>query len=683
MSPGGGSASAEARVKELRRLIEHHNYRYYVLDQPEIPDAEFDRLFRELQQLENEHPELVTEDSPTQRVGGQPIDKFREVKHAVPMLSLDNAFSEEEMAEFDRRVRERLDVETVEYAGETKLDGVSISLLYEQGRLVRGATRGDGTTGEDVTHNVRTVDSVPLRLRGKGFPGSLEVRGEVFMPKDGFAELNRKLEASGAKTFVNPRNAAAGSLRQLDPRLAAERPLAFFGFGVGQVKGGSLPDRHSEVLSMLQEWGIRIPPGIRVVKGLEGCRAFYDTLAAERPELPFEIDGVVFKVDRKDYQQELGFVSRAPRWAIAWKFPAEEAVTVLRDVEFQVGRTGALTPVARLEPVFVGGVTVSNATLHNMDEIERKDVRPGDTVIVRRAGDVIPEVVRAVPEKRKRGARRVRLPDACPVCGSEVVRAEGEVVARCSGGLFCAAQRKESLRHFASRRAMDIEGLGTKLIDQLVEEGAGEKHVKNPADLYELTEEDLVQLERMGQKSAENLVGALKRSKTTTLPRFLYALGIREVGEVTATALAEHFRDLNRLEAADEEELQSVPDVGPVVARHVHAFFRQSHNREVIERLLAAGVTWPTPRSAARGELPLSGQTFVLTGSLKDLTRDEARERIEALGGKVTGSVSRKTDYVIVGSDAGSKLDKARDLGIDTLDERAFNALVSGHDARE
>ncbi|MEJ2514509.1 MAG: NAD-dependent DNA ligase LigA [Gammaproteobacteria bacterium] len=682
MSPGG-SPSVEARAKQLREQIEYHNYRYYVLDDPEIPDAEFDRLFRELQQLEKAHPDIVTEDSPTQRVGGQPVDRFREVRHAVPMLSLENAFSEEEMAEFDRRVRERLDVETVDYTGETKLDGVSISLLYEHGRLIRGATRGDGTTGEDVTHNVRTVDTIPLRLRGKGFPRLLEVRGEVFMPREGFAELNRKLEAAGSKTFVNPRNAAAGSLRQLDPRLAAERPLAFFGFGIGQVEGESLPERHSEILTALQEWGIRVSPRTRVVRGLDGCRTFYDGLAAERADLPYEIDGVVFKVDRKDQQRQLGFVSRAPRWAIAWKFPAEEAATVLRDVEFQVGRTGALTPVARLEPVFVGGVTVSNATLHNMDEIERKDVRPGDTVIVRRAGDVIPEVVRAVPEKRKRGARRVKLPESCPVCGSEVVRAEGEVVARCSGGLFCPAQRKESLRHFASRRAMDIDGLGTKLIDQLVEQGAGGKRVKNPADLYELTADDLVQLERVGAKSAENLVNALVQSKETTLARFLYALGIREVGEVTAAALAEHFGELERLEDADEEELQSVPDVGPVVARHVHAFFRQTHNREIIQRLLAAGVTWPRPTSGERSGKALAGKTFVLTGALEAFTRDEARERIEALGGKVTGSVSRKTDFVVVGSEAGSKLEKAQALGIQTLDEPAFRELISVHHTRD
>jgi DNA ligase (NAD+) len=664
-----------ARIEELRTQVEYHNYRYYVLDDPEIPDAEYDRLFRELQALEKAHPELVTEDSPTQRVGGAPVDRFREVRHLLPMLSLDNAFSGEEMADFDRRVRDKLGVDEVEYSAETKLDGVAISLLYENGRLIRGATRGDGSTGEDVTHNVRTVEAIPLRLRGEGYPSVLEVRGEVFMPKAGFEALNRRLEAESAKPFVNPRNAAAGSLRQLDPRLAAQRPLDFFAYGAGHVGGGTLPDRHSDVLGSFRNWGIRVSPLSRVVSGLGGCQEFYEAIGAGRASLDYEIDGVVLKVDSAQQQQQLGFVSRAPRWAIAWKFPAEEAITVLRAVEFQVGRTGALTPVARLEPVFVGGVTVSNATLHNIDEIERKDVRPRDTVVVRRAGDVIPEVVRSIPERRPPRTRRVRLPSRCPVCGSEVVRAEGEAVARCSGGLVCAAQRKEALRHFASRRAMDIDGLGTKIIDQLVDTGAGGKTVKTPADLYDLTPEDLVQLDRMGEKSADKLVSALTASKSTTLPRFLYAIGIREVGEVTAASLAAYFGDIEALAGASEEELQSVPDVGPVVAAHVHAFFHQPENRQVIDELRKAGVNWPAQEKKAEAGA-LQGKTFVLTGSLEGMTREKARERIESMGGKVTGSVSGKTDYVVVGADPGSKLDKARKLGVETIDEAGLLELL-------
>jgi len=671
---------AAARIQELRDKIEHHNYRYYVLDDPEIPDAEFDRLFRELQALEQANPGLVTEDSPTQRVGGAPVEKFREVRHRLPMLSLDNAFSDEEMADFDRRIREKLGASSIRYSAETKLDGLAISLLYEDGRLVRGATRGDGSAGEDVTHNVRTIDAIPLKLRGEGYPRILEIRGEVFMPKSGFEALNRKLEAEGGKPFVNPRNAAAGSLRQLDPRLAAERPLDFFAYGVGYVEGASLPGMHSEVLAAVRNWGVRVSPLSRVVDGLEGCRDYYGETMAERPRLDYEIDGVVLKVDSVEQQRELGFVSRAPRWAIAWKFPAEEAVTVLSQIEFQVGRTGALTPVARLEPVFVGGVTVSNATLHNIDEIERKDVRPGDTVVVRRAGDVIPEVVRALPERRPRNSRRVRLPAKCPVCGSDVVRAEGEAVARCSGGLFCAAQRKEALRHFASRKAMDIDGLGTKIIDQLVEQGAGDKRVETPADLYRLKAEDLAKLERMGEKSADNLEEALQRSKSTTFQRFLYAIGIREVGEVTAANLAAHFGDIDNLAAASEEDLQAVPDVGPVVAQHVHTFLRQEHNREVIDALLEAGVRWPKPEKP-KASAVLGGKTFVLTGALDSMTRDEARGRIESLGGKVTGSVSGKTDYVVVGADAGSKRDKAIKLGVPILDESAFMDLLSSPDS--
>jgi DNA ligase (NAD+) len=667
---------AAARAAELRELIEHHNYRYYVLDDPEIPDVEYDRMFRELQALEEAHPELAAEDSPTRRVGGAPVERFNEVRHLQPMLSLDNAFTAEELVAFDRRLRERLKTEEeIRYSAETKLDGTAISLLYENGQLVRGATRGDGQTGEDVTHNVRTVESIPLKLRGESHPGRLEVRGEIYMPKAGFARLNERLAKEGAKTFVNPRNAAAGTLRQLDPKVAASRPLEFFAYGIGFSADGALPGRHSEILELLREWGVRTSPLTRVVTGAEGCQAYYDEMLEQRDELPYEIDGVVFKVDVVEQQQALGSVSRAPRWAVAFKFPAQEVTTVLKGVDFQVGRTGALTPVARLEPVFVGGVTVSNATLHNIDEIERKDVRVGDAVIVRRAGDVIPEVVRALHERRRGNPQPVRLPDKCPACGSDVVRPEGQAVARCSGGLVCPAQRKEKLRHFASRRAMDIEGLGTKIVEQLVEEGIDGREIHDPSDIYKLTAEQLAQLERMGEKSASNLVAAIEHSKNTTLPRFLFALGIPEVGEVTAEGLARHFGDLDALAAAEVEELEAVPDVGPVVAQHVHEFFRQSENMKVIEALRECGVSWPRVKVEAKAT-PLANKTFVLTGALDTMTRDEARDRIQAAGGKVTGSVSSKTDYVVAGNDPGSKLKKAEELGVTVLDEKALIELL-------
>lgn len=670
-------ADPSARAAELRKLIAHHDYRYYVLDDPEIADVDYDRLFRELQAIEAAHPDLCTEDSPTQRVGGAPVARFGTVEHLQPMLSLDNAFTRDELIAFDRRASERLKTEeTLEYSAETKLDGTAISLLYEHGRLVRGATRGDGQTGEDVTHNVRTIESIPLRLIGGGHPAVLEVRGEVYMPKAGFAALNRRLAREDAKTFVNPRNAAAGTLRQLDPRITARRPLEFFSYGIGYVEGGEVPARHSEILACLRDWGIRVSPLSRVVKGVEGCQAYYDEIAALRDTLPYEIDGIVLKVDRIDQQQALGYVSRAPRWAIAFKFPAQEVTTTVRGVDFQVGRTGALTPVARLEPVFVGGVTVSNATLHNIDEIERKDVRVGDTVIVRRAGDVIPEVVRVLLEQRQGNPHKVRLPETCPVCGADVVRPEGQAVARCSGGLVCAAQRKEKLRHFASRRAMDIDGLGAKLVEQLVEQGAGERQIKTPADLYALNTAELAGLDRMGQKSADNLVAAIARSKSTTLPRFLFALGIPEVGEATAANLARYFGDLGPLAQAEIEELEAVPDVGPVVARHVHDFLRQEENLAVIEALRKHGVSWPAAKAMKSGEQPLKGKTFVLTGTLESMTRDEARERIEQAGGKVTGSVSSKTDYVVVGADPGSKLKKARELGIEIVDEAGLGRLI-------
>jgi len=667
--------SAARRAAELRELINHHNYLYYVLDAPEIPDAEYDRLLRELQELERKYPELVTPDSPTQRVGAEPVKAFGEVRHEVPMLSLDNAFSDEELAEFDRRVRERLGVEKVEYAAEPKLDGLAVSLLYEEGVLVQGATRGDGTVGEDVTQNVRTIKSVPLRLLGTGWPKRLEVRGEVIISHEGFRKLNELAAKKGQKPFANPRNAAAGSLRQLDPRITAERPLEFYCYGVGLVEGGRLPDRHSRILAKLRGWGIRLPPHLEVVQGLDGCTDYYRRMEARRDRLPFDIDGVVFKVDRLDQQEQLGYVARAPRWAIARKFPAQEEMTRLIDIEVQVGRTGAITPVAKLEPVFVGGVTVSSATLHNEDEIRRKDIRIGDWVIVRRAGDVIPEVVGVVKSRRPKNARRFVMPKRCPVCGSEIVRAEGEAIARCSGGLYCPAQRKEAIKHFASRRAMDIEGLGDKLVDQLVDRGL----VKNVADLYRLDVETLAGLERMGQKSAENLVRAIEASKKTTLARFLFALGIREVGEATAKTLAAHYGDLDPIMAATEEELEALPDIGPVVARHIVTFFHQKHNREVIERLREAGVHWPRVRRAA-GQGPLAGQTFVLTGTLSSMTRDEAKERLEALGAKVSGSVSRKTSHVVVGADPGSKLAKAEALGVPVLDEDAFLELLARYE---
>ncbi len=561
------------------------------------------------------------------------------------------------------------------YAAEPKLDGAAVSLLYVNGMLQQGATRGDGRRGEDITHNVRTIDAVPLKLMGDDYPEALEVRGEVFMPKAGFEAYNKRARETGEKTFVNPRNAAAGSLRQLDPKLTAERPLDIYVYSVGIVEGRELPDSHNEVLDLLQAWGLKTCPERSVVKGIDGCLAYYEELGARRESLSYEIDGVVYKVDSRAEQRELGFVSRAPRWALAHKFPAQEEMTVLKGVEFQVGRTGALTPVARLEPIFVGGVTVSNATLHNMDEVNRKDVRIGDTVIVRRAGDVIPEVVSVIESRRPKGARKVKLPAKCPVCDSAVVREEGEAVARCTGGLYCSAQRVEALKHFVSRRAMDIDGLGAKLIEQLV----NTDRIKTPADIYYLEKEELASLERMGEKSAQNLVDAIEQSKETTLARFLYSLGIREVGEATAAGVAAYFGGLDDVVGATEEELEMVPDVGPVVASRIRAFFAEEHNREVIARLKKAGVRWKEtkPRTAPQ-DGPLAGKVFVLTGTLASMTRDEAKDRIQALGGKVTGSVSKKTDFVIYGDKAGSKLKKAQDLDVETLDEEQFEGLLSG-----
>ncbi len=658
------------RAAKLREEINYHNYRYYVLDDPEIPDSEYDRLLRELQDLESQHPELITTDSPTQRVGAAPLKMFPEVRHQVPMLSLANALTEQEMAEFDRRVRERLRSDReIEYAAEPKLDGLAINLRYEQGVFVQAATRGDGSQGEDVTLNVRTIPSVPLRLIGVGWPEILEVRGEVYMPKAGFEALNARAQAEGEKEFANPRNAAAGSLRQLDSGVTASRPLAFFCYGFGDISGGALAATHNEGMKILAGWGLRISPELQRVVGLEGCLAYYRDLLERRNSLDYDIDGVVFKVDRLDLQERLGFVSRAPRWAIAHKFPAQEEMTRLLAIDVQVGRTGALTPVARLEPVNVAGVTVTNATLHNADEIRRKDIRVGDTVIIRRAGDVIPQVVRIVPDRRPKKTMEFRMPDRCPICGSEVIRDSDEAVTRCSGGLFCPAQRKESIKHFASRRALDIEGLGDKLVEQLVDEGL----VEDPSDLFHLTRAQLAGLERMGEKSADNLTKALEKSKRTTMARFLYALGIREVGEATARALALHYGDLQRLQQADEEDLQQVPDVGPIVAEHIVTFFRQPHNRQVIDRLARAGIQWE--QDERPGVSTLAGKTFVLTGTLSR-PRQEIKDQLQALGAKVTGSVSQKTDYVIAGAEAGSKLDKAKELGIAVLDEAGLDSLL-------
>lgn len=666
------------RAAELKRLLNEYSYHYYVLDAPLVPDSEYDRLFRELQSLEKQHPELITPDSPTQRIGEKPATAFAEIQHIVPMLSLDNALTAEEALAFDRRVHERLQLASnteVEYVCEPKVDGVAINLVYEHGALTSAATRGDGVTGEDILQNVRTIASVPLHLRGeRHFPSLLEVRGEIYMPLAGFKAFNQQALKSGMKAFVNPRNAASGSLRQLDPKITAARPLNIFCYGIGEVRGGDeWPTTHAAILATLKDFGLRINSKIEIAHNIQACLKYFQRMTEQRAKLPYEIDGVVYKVNDLALQEKLGFIARAPRWAIAHKFSAAEELTKVINIEFQVGRTGALTPVARLEPVFVGGATVSNATLHNIEEIWSKDIRIGDTVIVRRAGDVIPEVVGAVRERRPAHARAVALPAKCPVCGAEVVKAEGEVIARCSGGLYCQAQRKESIKHFASRGAMDIRGFGEALIEQLVDS----KLVHNVADLYELTLEKLLHLERSGEKSASNLLAALEKSKSTSLVRFIYALGIREVGEATARLLAEHFGDLRPLMKATEEELQQIFGIGPVVAAHIATFFRQSHNCELIDKLIRLGVHWRTVGAGiisptAKAALPLAGQTFVLTGTLESMTREEAKEKLQALGGKVSSSVSSKTSYVVVGKDPGSKLEAAEELKVKTMNEKEF-----------
>jgi len=666
-------ASVQQRVARLRAAIDRHNHRYHVLDDPEVSDAEYDRLLTELRSIEADYPVLVVPDSPTQRVGGAPVAAFAQVRHRMPMLSLDNAFAREDVIAFDRRVRERLETEReIAYACEPKLDGVAVSLTYRKGLLEVAATRGDGNVGEDVTHNVRTVKSVPLRLAGKSQPELLEVRGEVFMSIPGFREMNRIAAEKGEKTFVNPRNAAAGSLRQLDPKLAASRPLEVFFYGASVIEGRKMPGRHSEVLAMLRDLGLRTSPESCVVEGVDGLIGYYDDIGRRRSALRYQIDGVVYKVDALDLQRELGSVARAPRWALAHKFPADEEMTRVRAIEWQVGRTGALTPVARLDPVFVGGATVSNATLHNFEELRRKDVRVGDTIVLRRAGDVIPEVVKVVEEKRPPDAAVAELPEKCPVCGSDVEREEGEAIARCTGALVCPAQLKESLRHFASRRAMDIEGLGSKLVDQLVELGL----VKDAADVYRIGASQLAELDRMGEKSAEKLIGALERSKSTTLSRFLFALGIRDVGEATAESLARHFRTLGALRAATTAEIEEVPDIGPITAAHVHAFLAEPRNSRVIDDLGKLGVQWPEAAAPTARGGALDGKTFVLTGRLASMSRDEAADVIREMGGTVSGSVSKKTDYVVAGDDAGSKLRKATELGLRILDEDEFLNLA-------
>ncbi|NCA87410.1 MAG: NAD-dependent DNA ligase LigA [Gammaproteobacteria bacterium] len=769
------AADYSARAEELRRLIHYHDYRYYVLDDPEIPDAEYDRLLRELQALEAAHPDLITPDSPTQRVGGHPLDSFASVEHRVPMLSLDNAMNEEAMRDFDRRMRKELGQERVRFVAEPKLDGLAIGLTYEAGVLTQAATRGDGQFGEDVTAQVRTIKAVPLRLRGVGWPQLLEVRGEVFLPKAGFAAINDRARREGGKVFANPRNAAAGSLRQLDPRITAQRPLTLFCYGFGAVAGGDLAATQSESMRRLRDWGLPISPELRVLDGVEACIAYHHSLGERREALDYDIDGVVFKVDGLADQARLGFVARAPRWAVAYKFPAQEELTLVEAVEFNVGRTGAVTPVARLQPVQVGGVTVSNATLHNLDEVWRKDVRPGDTVYIRRAGDVIPEVVRVLPERRPLGARPVELPTTCPVCGSAVTKPAGEAVARCTGGLYCPAQRKEAILHFASRRALDIEGLGEELVDQLVDKGL----VGDPADLYALRHEQLASLELMGDKSARNLLAALERSRGTSLARFIFALGIPGVGEATALALAEHFGDLEPLLTVRLEDLlfqggvpglgpakaqtlaafldrhplagpapgegladwlgrQGVPGlntrlaaavvarlptlaalrqagatglenrkqvrvagVGDILARQIVDFFAQSHNREVIAKLLAAGIHWerassrvgagagvasqddrPGGEAPAVPDRPLAGRTLVITGTLSR-PREEIKDLLLSMGAKVTGSVSARTDFVLAGQDAGSKLAKAQALGVRVIMEADLPGLLAGEQPQD
>ncbi|HCG5295729.1 TPA: NAD-dependent DNA ligase LigA [Vibrio parahaemolyticus] len=669
------SESVHQRLEELKESLHYHAVRYYVEDNPEIPDAEYDRLMRELLEIEAQHPDLVTVDSPSQRVGGKPLSEFSQVTHEVPMLSLDNVFDDSELDSFHKRAQDRIGGESIkQYCCEPKLDGLAVSLLYENGILVQAATRGDGTTGENITENVRTINAIPLKLRGDDWPARLEVRGEVFMPKAGFEKLNELARQKGEKVFVNPRNAAAGSLRQLDSRITASRPLSFYAYSVGVVQGADLAASHYERFLQIKSWGLPMCPETKRVDSLADVKTYYQDILQRRDALPYEIDGVVIKIDDIAVQERLGFVARAPRWAIAYKFPAQEEITTLNEVEFQVGRTGAITPVAKLEPVFVGGVTVSNATLHNADEIERLQVKIGDQVVIRRAGDVIPQVVSVIKERRPETARDIIFPTQCPVCGSHVERIEGEAVTRCTGGLVCQAQRKQALKHFVSRKALDVDGLGDKVIEQLVDR----EMVETPADLFKLSAGVLTVLDRMGPKSAQNIVNALEKSKLTTLPRFLYSLGIREVGEATAANLAQHFKSLEAIQAATEEQLIAVQDIGVVVAKHITTFFEEEQNQAVVQDLLVQGIHWPEISAPEQGaELPLEGKTVVLTGTLSQLGRTEAKEALQSLGAKVTGSVSKKTDILFAGENAGSKLTKAQELGIEIKTEQDLLELIN------
>ncbi|BBW91976.1 DNA ligase [Pseudoalteromonas sp. PS1M3] len=669
------SSSISEQINHLRTLLEQHNYNYYVLDTPSIPDAEYDRLLRELSALETQNPEFLSADSPTQKVGGAALSKFEQVAHQVPMLSLDNAFSEDEFTGFNRRIKERLmSTDELTFCCEPKLDGLAVSIIYRDGVLVQAATRGDGFTGENITQNVKTIRNVPLKLRGD-YPKELEVRGEVFMDSAGFEKLNNEAQKRGEKVFVNPRNAAAGSLRQLDSKITAKRPLMFYAYSTGLVADGSIPEDHFQQLEKLTDWGLPLCPETKLVEGPQAALDYYDDILTRRSELKYEIDGVVIKVNKKALQERLGFVARAPRWAIAYKFPAQEEVTQLLDVEFQVGRTGAITPVARLEPVFVGGVTVSNATLHNGDEIARLGVKVGDTVIIRRAGDVIPQITQVVLERRPTDARDIVFPSACPICDSHVEKVEGEAVARCTGGLVCPAQRKQAIKHFASRKALDIDGLGDKIVDQLVDR----ELIKTPADLFILKQGHFESLERMGPKSAKNLVTALNEAKATTLAKFLYSLGIREAGEATAQNLANHFLTLESIISASVESLTQVSDVGDIVASHVRGFFDEEHNLAVVNALIEQGVHWPALSAPSEDEQPLAGLTYVLTGTLNTLNRNDAKARLQQLGAKVSGSVSAKTDALVAGEKAGSKLTKAQDLGIDVLTEDDLIELLKKH----
>jgi len=663
-------------IDQLRESINYHSHRYYVLDNPEIPDSEYDRLFRQLEVLETQNPDLITLDSPTQRVGGEILKKFQSVHHQIPMLSLSNAFSVDEIKAFFQRMNDLLDNDSFQVVAEPKLDGLAISLRYEQGVLVQAATRGDGVTGEDVTHNVRTIQSIPLKLSGKDYPQILEVRGEIFMPKKGFAALNKIQLERDEKLFANPRNAAAGSLRQLDSKVAASRPLDMFCYGLGFVDNEHshtpIEKSHYSVIRQLEQWGLPVCSETKLLNEQHACIDYYDAILARRSELPYEIDGVVYKVNEISQQLKAGFIARAPRWAIAYKFPAEEALTTLLNIDIQVGRTGALTPVARLAPVFVGGVTVTNATLHNQDEIDRKNVRIGDTVIVRRAGDVIPEVVSSVLSKRPENSEPYSIPQHCPICGSLAEYTNNEAKSRCSGGLYCSAQRKEAIKHFASRKAMDIDGLGDKLVEQLVDA----ELIHDIADLFHLTKIQVSELDRMGNKSAENLIAAIESSKETTLARFIYALGIREVGETTALSLAGFYKNLSAVQTAKIDDLLAISDIGPIVAHNVETFFAQTHNMQVVNKLLHSGIHWPEVETMHMSEQPLSGKTIVLTGSLSQMKRNDVKTRLIELGAKVSGSVSKNTDMIIAGENAGSKLSKAQQLGIDILDEQGMIELL-------